>query len=93
MTTFSCVSHSHDKMSLVIRAYTPLFSISKDALVVTVSSVVFNVATSIIDVEIISLPTSLKVLGLIPMVVLIVVIVFIAKLLVEFLMSSHVPAK
>lgn len=52
----------------------------------TVSGAVFNVANSIIGAGIMSLPATLKVLGVIPALVLILVIAFLAELSVDFLM-------
>ncbi|KAG5053083.1 hypothetical protein AAZX31_02G243900 [Glycine max] len=75
-------------MSPVPGAHAPLLpgSKSKDVPPATVSGAVFNVATSIIGAGIMSLPATLKVLGVIPALVLILVIAFLAELSVEFLM-------
>jgi len=67
-------------------AHAPLLPGSKDVPPATVSGAVFNVATSIIGAGIMSLPAILKVLGVIPALVLILVIAFLAELSVEFLM-------
>ncbi|KAF2296354.1 hypothetical protein GH714_037514 [Hevea brasiliensis] len=52
----------------------------------SVSGAVFNVSTSIIGAGIMSIPATLKVLGVIPAFVLIVVIAWLADISVEFLM-------
>ncbi|KAL6123498.1 hypothetical protein ACLB2K_076020 [Fragaria x ananassa] len=52
----------------------------------SVSGAVFNVSTSIIGAGIMSIPATLKVLGVIPAFVLIVIIAFLADVSVEFLM-------
>lgn len=52
----------------------------------TVSGAVFNVSTSIIGAGIMSLPATLKVLGVVPAFVLILVIAFLAEVSVDFLM-------
>lgn len=68
-------------------ANTPLLSSSKFSTEpATVSGAVFNVATSIIGAGIMSLPATLKVLGVIPGFVLILVIALLAEISVEFLM-------
>lgn len=74
-------------MSLVIGANAPLLSGSKTSLKpATVSGAVFNVATSVIGAGIMSLPATLKVLGVIPAFVLVLVIALLAEISVEFLM-------
>ncbi|XWS74745.1 hypothetical protein CRYUN_Cryun01aG0024100 [Craigia yunnanensis] len=52
----------------------------------SVSGAVFNVATSIIGAGIMSIPATLKVLGVVPAFLLIVVIAWLADISVEFLM-------
>ncbi|XP_050387467.1 amino acid transporter AVT6C [Argentina anserina] len=52
----------------------------------SVSGAVFNVSTSIIGAGIMSIPATLKVLGVIPAFVLIVIIAFLVDVSVEFLM-------
>ncbi|KAH1038848.1 hypothetical protein J1N35_040591 [Gossypium stocksii] len=52
----------------------------------SVSSAVFNVSTSIIGAGIMSIPATLKVLGVIPAFMLIVIIAWLADISVEFLM-------
>ncbi|XVE69506.1 hypothetical protein DITRI_Ditri09bG0157500 [Diplodiscus trichospermus] len=52
----------------------------------SVSGAVFNVSTSIIGAGIMSIPATLKVLGVVPAFVLIVVIAWLADISVEFLM-------
>ncbi|KAJ7965103.1 putative Amino acid transporter [Quillaja saponaria] len=52
----------------------------------SVSGAVFNVTTSIIGAGIMSIPATLKVLGVIPAFVLILIIAFLAELSVDFLM-------
>ncbi|XP_027332958.1 amino acid transporter AVT6C-like [Abrus precatorius] len=73
-------------MSPVQGAHVPLLSGSTGATPATVSGAVFNVATSIIGAGIMSLPATLKVLGVIPAFVLILVIAFLAEVSVDFLM-------
>ncbi|KAI5433985.1 amino acid transporter AVT6C [Lathyrus oleraceus] len=74
-------------MSPVIGANAPLLSGSKTSLKpATVSGAVFNVATSVIGAGIMSLPATLKVLGVIPAFVLVLVIALLAEISVEFLM-------
>ncbi|XP_052736968.1 amino acid transporter AVT6C isoform X2 [Vigna angularis] len=74
-------------MSPVTGARVPLLPDSKGGVPpATVSGAVFNVANSIIGAGIMSLPATLKVLGVIPALVLILVIAFLAELSVEFLM-------
>ncbi|XP_061351706.1 amino acid transporter AVT6C-like [Gastrolobium bilobum] len=74
-------------MSPVTGARLPLLPESKEAArPATVSGAVFNVATSIIGAGIMSLPAAMKVLGVIPAFVLILVIAFLAEISVEFLM-------
>lgn len=52
----------------------------------SISGAVFNVSTSIIGAGIMSIPATLKMLGVIPAFVLIVIIAFLAEISVEFLM-------
>ncbi|OIW16214.1 hypothetical protein TanjilG_18929 [Lupinus angustifolius] len=52
----------------------------------TVSGAVFNVATSIIGAGIMSIPATLKVMGVVPAFLLILVIALLAEISVEFLM-------
>lgn len=52
----------------------------------SVSGAVFNVSTSIIGAGIMSIPATLKVLGVVPAFVMIVVIAWLADISVEFLM-------
>jgi hypothetical protein len=75
-------------MSPVTGANIPLLSGSKVSSepAATVSGAVFNVATSIIGAGIMSLPATLKVLGVIPAFVLILVIALLAEISVEYLM-------
>ncbi|CAI8586371.1 unnamed protein product [Vicia faba] len=74
-------------MSPVIGANAPLLSGSKPPTKpATVSGAVFNVATSVIGAGIMSLPATLKVLGVIPALVLILVIALLAEISVDFLM-------
>ncbi|KAJ1426307.1 Amino acid transporter, transmembrane domain [Sesbania bispinosa] len=74
-------------MSPVPGERVPLLPGSKDTVEpATVSGAVFNVATSIIGAGIMSLPATLKVLGVIPAFVLILVIAILAEVSVDFLM-------
>ncbi|RDX61064.1 Amino acid transporter AVT6C, partial [Mucuna pruriens] len=73
-------------MSPIPGARVPLLPGSEGVPPATVSGAVFNVATSIIGAGIMSLPATLKVLGVIPALMLILVIAFLAELSVEFLM-------
>ncbi|CAK8538372.1 unnamed protein product [Lathyrus sativus] len=74
-------------MSPVIGENAPLLSGSKpSSKPATVSGAVFNVATSVIGAGIMSLPATLKVLGVIPAFFLILVIALLAEISVEFLM-------
>ncbi|KAK2431059.1 Amino acid transporter avt6c [Trifolium repens] len=75
-------------MSPVTGANLPLLPGSKVSSepAATVSGAVFNVATSIIGAGIMSLPATLKVLGVIPAFVLILVIALLAEISVEYLM-------
>ncbi|CAJ1971074.1 unnamed protein product [Sphenostylis stenocarpa] len=74
-------------MSPVAGAHVPLLPNSKSGgPPATVFGAVFNVSNSVIGAGIMSLPATLKVLGVIPALVLILVIAFLAELSVEFLM-------
>ena len=53
----------------------------------SISGAVFNIATTIIGAGIMSIPATLKVLGIIPALALIVIIGLLANLSVEFLMK------
>ncbi|BFG22935.1 hypothetical protein CerSpe_092090 [Prunus speciosa] len=73
-------------MSPAARARVPLLPKNKPVRLATVSGAVFNVSTSIIGAGIMSIPATLKVLGVIPAFLLIVIIAFLADVSVEFLM-------
>ncbi|XVF84084.1 hypothetical protein PTKIN_Ptkin16aG0546300 [Pterospermum kingtungense] len=74
-------------MSPAAGANVPLLPESKkQAKHASVSGAVFNVSTSIIGAGIMSIPATLKVLGVIPAFVLIVIIAWLADISVEFLM-------
>ncbi|MBA0572040.1 hypothetical protein Golob_002404 [Gossypium lobatum] len=73
--------------SAITRANAPLLGGNKPpAKHTSVSSAVFNVSTSIIGAGIMSIPATLKVLGVIPAFMLIVIIAWLADISVEFLM-------
>ncbi|MBA0726373.1 hypothetical protein Golax_002206 [Gossypium laxum] len=73
--------------SAITRANAPLLGENKPpAKHTSVSSAVFNVSTSIIGAGIMSIPATLKVLGVIPAFMLIVIIAWLADISVEFLM-------
>ncbi|MBA0872993.1 hypothetical protein Goshw_025003 [Gossypium schwendimanii] len=73
--------------SAITRANAPLLGQNKPpAKHTSVSSAVFNVSTSIIGAGIMSIPATLKVLGVIPAFMLIVIIAWLADISVEFLM-------
>ncbi|CAL0307565.1 unnamed protein product [Lupinus luteus] len=75
-------------MSPVVGAHVPLLPESKvrHAKPATVSGAVFNIATSIIGAGIMSIPATLKVMGIVPAFLLILVIAVLAEISVEFLM-------
>ncbi|KAK7300463.1 hypothetical protein RJT34_11307 [Clitoria ternatea] len=84
---FSVESITAGKMSPVAGAHVPLLPASKKFHPpATVSGAVVNVATSIIGAGIMSLPATLKVLGVVPAFVLILVIAILAEVSVDFLM-------
>lgn len=64
----------------------PLLPNSKTEKRASVSGAVFNVATSVIGAGIMSIPATIKVIGLIPAFVLIVIIAWLAEISVEILM-------
>ncbi|XP_052882437.1 amino acid transporter AVT6C-like isoform X2 [Gossypium arboreum] len=73
--------------SAITSANAPLLGENKPpAKHTSVSSAVFNVSTSIIGAGIMSIPAALKVLGVIPAFMLIVIIAWLADISVEFLM-------
>ncbi|XP_012459718.1 amino acid transporter AVT6C [Gossypium raimondii] len=73
--------------SAITSANAPLLGENKPpAKHTSVSSAVFNVSTSIIGAGIMSIPATLKVLGVIPAFMLIVIIAWLADISVEFLM-------
>ncbi|XP_039047348.1 amino acid transporter AVT6C-like isoform X2 [Hibiscus syriacus] len=68
-------------------ANAPLLQVNKPpAKHTSVSGVVFNVSTSIIGAGIMAIPATLKVLGVVPAFLLIVIIAWLADISVEFLM-------
>ncbi|XP_020238106.1 amino acid transporter AVT6C [Cajanus cajan] len=73
-------------MSPVAGPHAPLLQGSKNVPPATVPGAVFNVANSIIGAGIMSLPATLKVLGVVPALALILVVAFLAEVSVEFLM-------
>ncbi|CAB4271036.1 unnamed protein product [Prunus armeniaca] len=73
-------------MSPAAGARMPLLPGNKPMRRATVAGAVFNVSTSIIGAGIMSIPATLKVLGVIPAFLLIVIIAFLADVSVEFLM-------
>lgn len=73
-------------MSPAAEAHVPLLPGNKPVRRASVSGAVFNVSTSVIGAGIMSIPATIKVLGVIPAFVLIVSIAFLAEVSVEFLM-------
>ncbi|KAA3464217.1 sodium-coupled neutral amino acid transporter 5-like [Gossypium australe] len=79
--------HHRMSSSAITSANAPLLGENKPpAKHTSVSSAVFNVSTSIIGAGIMSIPATLKVLGVIPAFMLIVIIAWLADISVEFLM-------
>ena len=75
-------------MSPATEAHAPLLHVHGPPGVnsASVSGAVFNIATSIIGAGIMSIPATLKVLGIIPAFVLIVIVGFLVEISVDFLM-------
>lgn len=74
-------------MSPAAGVHVPLLPASKFAAnPASVSGAVFNVATSIIGAGIMSIPATIKVLGVIPAFVMILIVALLAQLSVDFLM-------
>ena len=74
-------------MSPVIGAHAPLLPNQElQARSPSISGAVFNVATSIIGAGIMSIPATLKVLGVIPAFLLIIIVGLLVEVSVEFLM-------